>query len=240
MWREGLHSVIDPQSASRHLDRFGWLLILTYLSIAGHMLVDFEEQFSPQAQQVGLLFAQALATGMLLIALGACGVARPWRRAMTVLALIALGARTVITIAQLLGVVTIPAKAAAPWAAFVVTAVTFLLVCMRLTQHRGIAGSTLIGAVTAYLLIPVAFYYAFRIAGALQGQPFFGEPAPSSEYMFFSISTLTTLGYGEPSPATDLGQLLATSEALFGQLYLVVVVALIVGLLTSGWGRRRQ
>ena len=55
--------------------------------------------------------------------------------------------------------------------------------------------------------------------------------------MYFSLTTVTTLGYGDPSPVTDLGQLLATSEALIGQLYLVVVVALIVGLMTTRWHR---
>ena len=67
---------------------------------------------------------------------------------------------------------------------------------------------------------------------------FFNEVQAGTDFMFFSLTTVTTLGYGKPTPATDVGQLLATTEALIGQLYLVVVVALIVGLMASNWGGR--
>ncbi len=39
---------------------------------------------------------------------------------------------------------------------------------------------------------------------------------------------VTTLGYGDYTATTDLGRLLLVSEALVGQVYLVVFVALIV------------
>jgi hypothetical protein len=41
--------------------------------------------------------------------------------------------------------------------------------------------------------------------------------------------TLATVGYGDYTPTGDLGQTLAIVEALLGQLYLVMVVAVIVG-----------
>ena len=54
--------------------------------------------------------------------------------------------------------------------------------------------------------------------------------------------TITTTGYGDLTPATDLGRSLAIAEALTGQIYLVTVVAAIVGGLSrrllgawSGW-----
>ena len=40
--------------------------------------------------------------------------------------------------------------------------------------------------------------------------------------------TLATLGYGDYTPAGNLGHALAVVEALLGQLYLVTVVALLV------------
>jgi hypothetical protein len=39
---------------------------------------------------------------------------------------------------------------------------------------------------------------------------------------------LATLGYGDYTPAHELGRTLAIVEALFGQLYLVTVIALLV------------
>ena len=40
--------------------------------------------------------------------------------------------------------------------------------------------------------------------------------------------TLSTVGYGDLSPVSDVGRMLAVTEALIGQIYLVTVVGLIV------------
>ena len=55
--------------------------------------------------------------------------------------------------------------------------------------------------------------------------------------MYFSYTTLTTTGFGDFTAGTGLGRSVTIAEALIGQLYLVVVVALIVG--NIGQERRR-
>ena len=47
--------------------------------------------------------------------------------------------------------------------------------------------------------------------------------------MYFSFVTIATLGYGDLTPHGDLGQMLAATEAIIGQLYLVSAVALLIG-----------
>ena len=47
-------------------------------------------------------------------------------------------------------------------------------------------------------------------------------------YVYFSFITLTTVGFGDFTPAANLGRMLAASEALLGQLYLVLVISLLV------------
>jgi hypothetical protein len=42
--------------------------------------------------------------------------------------------------------------------------------------------------------------------------------------------TITTLGYGDIPPISSIARMLAILEALLGQLYLVVLVARLVGL----------
>jgi hypothetical protein len=121
----------------------------------------------------------------------------------------------------------------------VLSLLSFVFVIHRLLRHRRVTSSTLLGAITAYLFIPLTFYYAFLVVDGLTNAPFFGSPRPGPDFMFFSLTTVTTLGYGDLVPAIDLGELLATTEALLGQLYLVVVVALIVGLMASRWQNDR-
>jgi len=55
----------------------------------------------------------------------------------------------------------------------------------------------------------------------------------SGTMMYFSFVTLTTLGYGDMYPVSDAARILAMLEATLGQLYLVILVARLVGLYTS-------
>lgn len=239
--RRFVHALFEPDPASRYLDRFGWLLTLTYLTIAAQMLVDFDARLAAIGQEVGVTLAQAVATAMLLLAVRACGVRRSWRTGITVFALLGLGARVLLLLIQAVtGTPETQQPVAAPWGAAVLMLLTFGFVVYRLSRHRQVTSATLLGAITAYLLIPLVFYYVFIILDDVQAPRFFGSLQPAPEFMYFSLTTVTTLGYGDPSPVTDLGQLFATTEALIGQLYLVVVVALIVGLMTSRWAERAQ
>ena len=48
--------------------------------------------------------------------------------------------------------------------------------------------------------------------------------------LYYSFVTLTTLGYGDISPASSMARMLAAIEAVVGQVYLTVLVARLVGL----------
>jgi voltage-gated potassium channel Kch len=52
----------------------------------------------------------------------------------------------------------------------------------------------------------------------------------SSDMLYFSPVTLTTLGYGDIVPASRMARILAVLEAMAGQIYLTVLVARLVGL----------
>jgi len=95
---------------------------------------------------------------------------------------------------------------------------------------------TMFGVLCIYLLIGMLFSYAYALVGDAQSEPFFasGIAADISDYLYFSFATITTVGYGDLSAATDLGRSVAIAEALIGQIYLVTVVAVIVGGLSRG------
>ena len=50
-------------------------------------------------------------------------------------------------------------------------------------------------------------------------------------FTYFSLITITTVGYGDFDPAGVFGRAAAAWEAVIGQIYLVVVVARLVSLL---------
>jgi len=52
-------------------------------------------------------------------------------------------------------------------------------------------------------------------------------------FQYYSVITITTLGYGDIAPVTEVAKAFAALEALVGQLYLVVVVAWLVGMHVS-------
>ena len=55
----------------------------------------------------------------------------------------------------------------------------------------------------------------------------------SGTMMYYSFVTLTTLGYGDMYPVRDGPRILAMLEATLGQLYLVILVARLVGMYTA-------
>ena len=53
--------------------------------------------------------------------------------------------------------------------------------------------------------------------------------ASYSAYIYYSFVTLTTLGYGDITPASQLCRFLAMAEVLMGQFYMTILIALLIG-----------
>jgi Ion channel len=118
------------------------------------------------------------------------------------------------------------------------TAASPVVMARRRLRHPRVEGSTILGALCIYLLLGLFFAYLYSAIGAVSGRFFAGQPPVTIvDYLYFSYTSLTTVGYGDLTAAEDLGRMLAVSEALIGQLYLVTVVALLVG--NVGRGRIR-
>jgi hypothetical protein len=103
---------------------------------------------------------------------------------------------------------------------------------------RQITVQTMMGVICAYLLIMSAFAYAYAVIGQFGDGPFFNQGEQwnqVSDYLYYSLITITTVGMGDLTPATQLGRSLTGAEALIGQIYMVTVVAVIV----SNLGRSR-
>lgn len=87
-------------------------------------------------------------------------------------------------------------------------------------------------ALAVYLLLAQLFASVHQLLAVLLGPPYLdGAPnvADAATYLYFSVITLTTVGYGDVAPACRAAQAVAITEALSGQLYLVAIVGAVVG-----------
>jgi voltage-gated potassium channel len=91
-------------------------------------------------------------------------------------------------------------------AALLVTA-TLPVTLVRVLRHQRVTYETVLGALCTYVLLGLLFAFAY-----------------------FSFVTITTLGFGDLSPAVGLPQALTALEALLGSVFLVTLVARLVTL----------
>jgi hypothetical protein len=100
-----------------------------------------------------------------------------------------------------------------------------------LRLRRQVTVEAVFGVLCLYLLLGMFFAFSYVLIGRLNGGSFFAQSiAPTTaRCLYFSFTTLTTVGYGDLTAASNLGHTLSMSEALVGQIYLVTVVSLIVG-----------
>jgi len=120
--------------------------------------------------------------------------------------------------------------------------VTPTVVVLRLLLRPRVTLDTLAGALTAYLQIGIFFGSLYRLIDLVGSQPFFAgdPPATTQTFQYFSFITMATVGYGDYTPGTPVGQMLAMCEGMFGQIFLVTVVALTVTNLGKDMPHRRN
>ncbi|HEU5301337.1 MAG TPA: potassium channel family protein [Acidimicrobiia bacterium] len=140
-------------------------------------------------------------------------------------------------VATVLSVATDSRTAGAGLAGALLAFVAPIAIARRMRSHLRIDLTTVTATLCIYLLVGLFFAHVFGVIDIVDG-PFFVQPGAGSaiDFVYFSFTTLTTLGYGDLTARLDLGRMLAIIEALIGQLYLVSVVALVVGNL----GRTRR
>lgn len=119
------------------------------------------------------------------------------------------------------------------------SAATVLLVCATIaaTVHtivrgRRVDAEAVAGALATYLLLALLFSSVHQMVAAVAGGPYLSgvdDVDDASAFLYFSVVTLTTVGFGDIVPASDAARAVVVAEALTGQLYLVSVVAAVVG-----------
>jgi hypothetical protein len=109
----------------------------------------------------------------------------------------------------------------------------------RLVREVGVGIQAVFGAVVVYLLVGLTFAFLIgAVATGADGDYFAqGTDGTQSQRVYFSFTVLTTTGFGDLTARTAPARALAVLEMLVGQLYLVTVIATMVGNLRRRDGR---
>jgi hypothetical protein len=112
---------------------------------------------------------------------------------------------------------------------------TIVAITVGVVDQDEVNAQSVTGAICIYLLFGILFLFLYGAIAVLGSGSFFAQGTDGTRALrlYFSYVTLATLGYGDYTPAGELGHTLAILEALIGQLYLVTVLALLVSRLRS-------
>jgi hypothetical protein len=202
-----------------------------------------------QPDRYGALLALALVDCTVLFSIGRRTVS-PWVPLLLVVITVVFGVRTsrvkgpvvvfsTVAAGALLGLTIIGKLADSNWilgwAAIVgglSLATLSIVILSRILRHDRVTVQTILGAVCVYVLFGLMFAFGEYGIERVTGDPFFVQEtvATFANHLYFSFVVLTTLGFGDLTPATDLGKALVSFEALLGQVFLVTLVARLVSL----------
>jgi hypothetical protein len=111
-------------------------------------------------------------------------------------------------------------------------------------EEGGVTVETMFGGLCLYLIVGLLFGTAFAAIEEIGGHAFFDQlsaaQSETNDFLYFSFTTLTTVGYGDLTAASNFGRSLAITEALIGQIYLVTVVAVIISNMRPSRTRPRR
>jgi hypothetical protein len=218
---------------SRH--RFVWLFaVLVVFYVLAPILRQLREAFHPAVLSVGegILFLAVLVGTVVAVSKG---------RAWTLFALLlALPALVLWLIA-----IAIPSEGVEVIRHLLLVAFLAYVTCVMLRaifESRQVTFNTVCASLCIYLLLGLVWALTYSVDDALDPTAFTctvgGAKHPGwmrvgrgeTMSLYFSFATLTTLGYGDIVPTSPISRMLASMEAITGQLYLAVLVARLVGM----------
>lgn len=125
--------------------------------------------------------------------------------------------------------------------AFLCTAIYVAFVAVNVfaavIRRTRVNTNTVVGAICVYLMMAHVFALAYlalevhapgSISGISRGVAD-GQNSPLHGFLYFSVITLTTLGYGDMVATTPVARALVMLEAMGGQFFVAVFVARLVG-----------
>jgi predicted membrane channel-forming protein YqfA (hemolysin III family) len=109
-------------------------------------------------------------------------------------------------------------------------------VLKKLFRESRVTGDTLRGGISVYLMLGWFWVFIYQIIYLLEPGAF-SRPLTNSQLIYFSFTTLTTVGYGDILPVNQLAMIFSNLEAVVGQMYPAIIIARLVSLYESHDGK---
>ena len=207
-----------------------------YAGVLALILISLSFQLAAPNEQWARFVLIAIQGATLLVVLAVSGAHRWVRRGATAVVAVAVIASGLALLGDAVG--PAPLRGTSLLLVALAPAAIAMDLARELRETRQVTISTMFGVLCIYLMVGTLFAFADGVVGDLSSSPFFAETphASQADYTYFSFATLTTVGYGDLAATLGVARAMAIAEALIGQIYLVTVVAVIVG----GLGRGRR
>jgi hypothetical protein len=113
-------------------------------------------------------------------------------------------------------------------------AFTIIIILSAIFRENEVTLDVIYGAIAVYLLMALMWAFIYEVIDTLKPNAFSvtGEALEVSRHHFFyySFVTITTVGYGDITPVSLVARSFSILEMLIGQIYLVVLIARLVGI----------
>ena len=132
-----------------------------------------------------------------------------------------------------------------PTEVFLVTGLLFVIFVVAhllgfILRAPRVNSEVLCAGISAYLLLGLSWSFAYLLVAQLAPDAFFlnngtttGHSLHGADAFYFSLITLSTVGYGDIIPVSNVARMLAAMEAITGSLFVAVLIARLVALYSS-------
>ena len=132
-----------------------------------------------------------------------------------------------------------------PTEVYLVTGLLFVIFVLAhllgfILRAPRVNSEVLCAGISAYLLLGLSWSFAYLLVAQLAPDAFFlnngtttGHSLHGADAFYFSLITLSTVGYGDIIPVSNVARMLAAMEAITGSLFVAVLIARLVALYSS-------
>jgi hypothetical protein len=111
--------------------------------------------------------------------------------------------------------------------------ITLVYISREAIHDERVTKDTMMGIVAVYLLIGIGLAQVYELIelaypGAFTNLVGATEAQVHAELVYYSLVTLTTLGYGDIAPVLPLARTLGVMEAILGQFFVAAVIGLLI------------